>query len=82
MRNSPTYDSEVGGYFRYSSKADWSEPHREKLLADHAGILMNFLRSFILTENDDHRQRAEEVVDFLSSTISDSSGAPFFGCQD
>ena len=82
MRNSATYDSEVGGYFRYSSKADWSEPHREKLLADHAGILMNFLRSFILTENDDHRQRAEEVVDFLTSTMSDSSGAPFFGCQD
>jgi uncharacterized protein YyaL (SSP411 family) len=40
------------------------------------------LRSFILTENDEHRQRAEEVIDFLITTMSDSAGVAFFGCQD
>ena len=82
MRNSDTYDSEVGGYFRYSSKPDWSEPHREKLLADHAGILLNFLRSYLITEREQYRQMAEEIVDFLIITMSDSSGVAFFGCQD
>lgn len=82
MRNSDTYDSEAGGYFRYSSKADWSEPHREKLLADHAGILQNVLRSFLITGNTQHKQGAKEIVDFLTTTMSDSSGIAFFGCQD
>ena len=36
MHQSKTHDPE-GGFFRYSSKRDWSEPHHEKLLSDHAG---------------------------------------------
>ncbi|MCH7787666.1 MAG: thioredoxin domain-containing protein [Chloroflexi bacterium] len=82
MRDSKTHDDKDSGFFRYSSKADWSEPHREKLLADHAGLLGNYLRIFLLTDRPVYRQMAEEIIGFLNSTLSDPSGAAFYGCQD
>ncbi|MEE9275349.1 MAG: DUF255 domain-containing protein, partial [bacterium] len=82
MRASVTYDEKDGGFFRYSSKADWSEPHREKLLADHAGILGNCLRVFRLTGRPAYRRLAEEIIEFLNGALSDPAGAAFYGCQD
>ncbi len=82
MRASETYDNEDWGFFRYSSKADWSEPHREKLLADQAGILGNCLRVFQLTQRAEYRQLAEEVIGYVDGALSGPSGSAFFGCQD
>ncbi len=82
IRASKTYDSKGLGYFRYSSKVDWSEPHREKLLADHAGLLQNFLKVYLLTERTETRTMTEEVIEFLTSTMSDSSTGAFYGCED
>ena len=82
MRASETYDEKNGGFFRYSSKPDWSEPHREKLLFDHAGILGNSLSVFKLTGRHEYRRLAEEIIDYLNTALSDSSGPAFFGCQD
>ena len=33
------YDHVEGGFFRYSTTQDWSVPHFEKMLEDHAGLL-------------------------------------------
>ncbi|MDP6665728.1 MAG: DUF255 domain-containing protein [SAR202 cluster bacterium] len=82
VRASKTHDSQGSGYFRYSSKVDWSEPHREKLLADHAGLLQNFLKVYLLTGRTEYRTMAEEVIEFLRSTMSDSSTGAFYGCED
>ena len=48
MRGSPIYDAKDDGYFRTTTGADWTQPHREKLLAEHAGLLNNCLRVFRL----------------------------------
>lgn len=82
MRAGQIYDDHEGGYFRYSSKADWSEPHREKLLADQAGILGNCLHVFSLTGRAGYRRMAEESIEFLNGTLSSPSGPAFCGCQD
>jgi uncharacterized protein YyaL (SSP411 family) len=82
MRASETYDEKDGGFFRYSSKPDWSEPHREKLLFDHAGILCNCLSVFRLTGRPEYRRLAEEIICYLNTALSDSSGPAFRGCQD
>ena len=34
-----TYDQVEGGFFRYSTTQDWSVPHFEKMLEDHAGLV-------------------------------------------
>ncbi len=86
LRAGATWDERGGGFFRYSSKPDWSEPHREKLLEDHAGVLSNGLYLFRLSGRDKYRKIAEEIVDYLDETLSSKSGSapdgPFWGCED
>ena len=81
MRQSKTHDPE-GGFFRYSSKPDWSEPHHEKLLSDHAGLLDNALHVFELTGEAFFRELAEEILDHLDRGFRDSAGPYFHGCRD
>ena len=82
MLQSATFDGKDGGFFRYSSLPDWSEPHPEKLLDDQASLLGNFLHAYLLTGIDDHRRTAEGLIDYLDSTLLDDSSGAFFGCQD
>ena len=81
MRQSKTHDPE-GGFFRYSSKRDWSEPHHEKLLSDHAGLLDNALHVFELTRESFFREMAEELLDYLHAGFRDPSAPFFHGCRD
>ena len=39
MASGGTYDHVEGGFFRYSTTQDWSVPHFEKMLEDHAGLV-------------------------------------------
>ena len=39
MSDGGTYDHVEGGFFRYSTTQDWSVPHFEKMLEDHAGLV-------------------------------------------
>lgn len=81
MHQSKTHDPE-GGFFRYSSKRDWSEPHHEKLLSDHAGLLDNALHVFELTRESFFREIAEELLDYLQRGFRDPSLPFFHGCRD
>ena len=81
MHQSKTHDPE-GGFFRYSSKRDWSEPHHEKLLSDHAGLLENALQVFELTRESFFRELAEELLDYLHQGFRDPSMPYFHGCRD
>ena len=81
MHQSKTHDPE-GGFFRYSSKRDWSEPHHEKLLSDHAGLLGNVLHVFELTGESFFRELAEELLDYLDRGFRDPAQPFFHGCRD
>lgn len=39
MGRSPLRDPVEGGFFRYATRADWSEPHYERMLTDNAQLL-------------------------------------------
>ncbi len=39
MAASPLFDPVDGGFFRYATKRDWSEPHYERMLPDNAQLL-------------------------------------------
>lgn len=81
MHRSRTHDPE-GGFFRYSSKRDWSEPHHEKLLSDHAGLLDNALHVFELTRESFFRELAGELLDCLNIGFRDPAQPFFHGCRD
>jgi uncharacterized protein len=44
-RCSPLLDAVEGGFFRYATKQDFSEPHYERMLTDNAGLLSAYSRA-------------------------------------
>lgn len=82
MRGSSLFDSEEGGFFRYSSKPDWNEPHREKLLADQGLLLGNYLHAYLLAERPSDRESAEGLIAYLDATLTSPGSSLFLGCQD
>ncbi|SFR73294.1 hypothetical protein SAMN05428970_1527 [Agromyces sp. CF514] len=50
MGRSPLRDPVEGGFFRYATRADWSEPHYERMLTDNAQLLR--VLAELLTEAD------------------------------
>ncbi len=75
MAGGGTYDHVAGGFFRYSTTADWSVPHFEKMLEDHAGLLAALART-----------GQEEVLDdalrYLNGVLCDPATGLFWGSQD
>ncbi|MEO6943856.1 MAG: thioredoxin domain-containing protein [Lacisediminihabitans sp.] len=83
MAASPLRDSVDGGFFRYATRRDWSEPHYERMLYDNAQLLTAYTRLAQLSPPA--RERAEEVsggiADFLLDTLRLPCGA-FASAQD
>jgi uncharacterized protein YyaL (SSP411 family) len=83
MAASPLRDPVDGGFFRYATRQDWSEPHYERMLYDNAQLLTAYTRLAQLSP--DSRERAEEVCEgiarFLLDTLRLPSGA-FASAQD
>ena len=82
MRESPIHDHDEGGYFRTCSNEDWTKPHREKLLAEQAGLLSNCLRTFRITQRPEYARMAEAIIDYLDGKLSDPVNGTFYGCED
>ncbi|QZP37556.1 DUF255 domain-containing protein [Halobaculum magnesiiphilum] len=58
-----------GGVFRYAGARDWSDPAREKLLADDAGVLRAFANGYLYTGDESYRETAESVRAFLDADL-------------
>jgi uncharacterized protein YyaL (SSP411 family) len=82
MRAGQIHDTERGGYFRTTTGADWTQPHREKLLNEHAGLLANWLHALRLTGRSEYGEMAEEIIGYLDRTLFDPHRGAFFGCED
>jgi len=82
MREGEIHDHEEGGYFRTCSNADWSRPHREKLLVEQAGMLANCLHTFRLTQRLEYARMAEDIIDYIDRKLSHSANQNFYGCED
>lgn len=82
MREGAIYDEKDGGYFRTATGADWSRPHREKLLAEQAGLLANCLCLFRITQRAEYARMAEEIIGYLDRKLFDSAKPAFWGCED
>jgi uncharacterized protein YyaL (SSP411 family) len=61
-----TYD---GGFYRYATGRDWSDPHREKLLDENAALVRAFARAYRYTGEDSYRDTAETTVEYLTTDL-------------
>ncbi len=75
MSGGGTYDHVEGGFFRYSTTQDWSVPHFEKMLEDHAGLV----HALALAGMTDALQK---TTGYLDSVLRDPKTGLYAGSQD
>ena len=81
MANGGLFDQVEGGFFRYSARADWSEPQHEKMLEDNLGLARVYLDAWLLLDNAEYRKVAEETIDYLLRYLHDEESGGFRGSQ-
>ncbi|SEB36452.1 hypothetical protein SAMN04489806_0171 [Paramicrobacterium humi] len=64
MARSPLRDTIEGGFFRYATQRDWSEPHYERMLYDNALLLSAYTRAW-----QDGADEAAEVAAGIASFL-------------
>ena len=75
MAGGGTYDHVEGGFFRYSTTQDWSVPHFEKMLEDHAGLVHGVAIAGIDTVLD-------SAATYLDRVLRDPKSGLYGGSQD
>lgn len=82
MGASPLHDPVDGGFFRYATQADWSEPHYERMLTDNALLLRVATELGRARPDDEHTVSiADGVARFLIERLQLPSGG-FASAQD
>ena len=76
------YDHVEGGWFRYSTTRDWSIPHFEKMLEDHAKLLVTHLNAYQVTHDEQLKSIAVKSLDYLTAVLYDPQRGTFAGSQD
>lgn len=78
---SPLRDSVEGGFFRYATRRDWTDPHYERMLYDNALLLDAYTQAWRLTGQDWARLVADGIARFLTETMQ-LPGGGFASAQD
>ncbi|HEX6640166.1 MAG TPA: DUF255 domain-containing protein, partial [Thermoanaerobaculia bacterium] len=81
MRKSALWDARGLGFHRYAGKADWSEPHYEKMLYDQALLALAYLEAHQATRKSEYAQTARDIFTYVLRDLRASNGA-FFAAQD
>jgi uncharacterized protein YyaL (SSP411 family) len=75
MAGGGTYDHVEGGFFRYSTTQDWSVPHFEKMLEDHAGLVGGLSLAGM-------RDALDTTTGYLDRVLRDPATGLYAGSQD
>ena len=82
MAKGGLFDHVEGGFFRYATKPDWSEPHYEKMLDVNAGMLRNYAEASLVFNSNEYRQIARKCFHYVRLNLYDAASGAFFGSQD
>ena len=82
MMNGGLMDTVEGGFFRYSTRSDWSVPHYEKMLTDNAGLVEAYLKAAVLMGNGKYKEAARSAIDYALLNLLEEEQRGFFGSQD
>ena len=75
MTGGGTYDQVEGGFFRYSTTQDWSVPHYEKMLEDHAGLVEALVKAGL-------GEPLDRTAAYLDSVLREPGSGLYAGSQD
>jgi len=74
-------DRVEGGFFRYATEADWTEPHYEKMLEGNAALLDVYALGAHVAGRHDWRAAAERIVAWAEASLRRPDGL-WGGSQD
>jgi len=82
MQQGQIHDRVEGGFYRYATNPDWSEPHFEKVLDSNAQRLRAYLEAYQALGEESFRETAEGIVSWMRETLLDPDTGCFRGSQD
>lgn len=82
MAKGGMYDQIEQGFFRYSTTRDWSIPHFEKMAEDNAKLLSVYLHALQITGNALYREKANGILSYSQTVLSNGELGGFYGSQD
>ena len=68
------YDHIAGGFYRYSTDAQWKVPHFEKMLYDNAQLLSLYSKAYKLFKEPMYKKVVEETIAFLDREMKNAEG--------
>ncbi|WP_378145553.1 thioredoxin domain-containing protein [Cnuibacter sp. UC19_7] len=81
MAASPLRDAVEGGFFRYATRTDWSDPHYERMLYDNAVLLDAYMSAAARTGESWAADAALGIAGFLLDVLRVEGGV-FASAQD
>ncbi len=82
MAGGGMYDHIEGGFFRYSTKRDWSVPHFEKMLEDNAQLLAVYAEAHRTFPDAGYDRNARDVIRWMDTVLWRPDAEMFAGSQD
>jgi hypothetical protein len=76
------YDRIGGGFFRYSTTADWSIPHYEKMVDDQAQLLGLYLRAYQAFGERAYLDTAQGILAYVDAALWDRGRGYFYSSQE
>lgn len=82
MAGGGIYDRVEGGFFRYSTRPDWSAPHYEKMLELNAGMIKNYADASLVLHKSDYIETVRGTIGYIMANLYDTGSGLFYGSQD
>ena len=71
-----------GGFYRYATQPDWSNPHYEKMLNIQALNLLNYLEAHQVTGDKRYKGVVDGTVEYVNRFLRDPNHGGFYASQD
>ena len=81
ITGSELYDDVDGGFFRFATYANWTQPQHEKMAEDNIALAGVLLDAAIILQRPDYQRAASRSIDYLVGTLYDPAVAGIRGSQ-
>jgi len=82
MSRGGMYDHVEGGFFRYATRRDWSEPHFEKMLEDNAELLAIYADAHATFADAGYDRIVRDVIRWMDASLFQPESGLWSGSQD
>ncbi len=81
MRMGGIFDHVGFGFHRYSTDAEWSLPHFEKMLYDQALLAIAYTEAYQATGKEEYARTAREILEYVLRDMTNPEGG-FYSAED